>query len=475
MLNDLYNYAIKNNLASRMGFKPKNIKAYISLSADGKFIAIDPGPEEKINCPDIGSMANGTTKSNIIAEKAEIILQVNPQKVVSIKRKFYLDAFESGNSYEPMFGICLRALTDGTELAKIQEVFLSSKLKPQDVISFKVNGKAVEQSQNYYDWWDAFRKAIIPIKSSEKCLERCLITGDLTEPVATVPKISGLNSVGGHTSGDSLICFDKSAFCSYNLSQAQNAAVSEEAITAINSALNNLIPKASIYAGSKLVHWYKEPVGDNEDLLNSLDFGYETNGEEQQVSNGNLEETALTSAKNLIESVEKGENPQKLDNRYYIMAISGAGGRVMIRSYMQGSYEQLYNSFDSWFKDLSLTMFNGKGRLKPPKLSSLYFRLLKKEKINKNIGERMNKELSGLSTQILYAIINNTPLPDAVAVRAFNYIRSDMLTSDENSKKAKIPDGTACQLLKAWIVKYEVVRANCINNTGTPCFCFSIE
>jgi CRISPR-associated protein Csd1 len=52
--------------------------------------------------------------------------------------------------------------------------------------------------------------------------------------------VPGLFSVGGHASGDALICFDKNAFCSYDLEKAANAPVSEEAVTAVNAALTDL-------------------------------------------------------------------------------------------------------------------------------------------------------------------------------------------------------------------------------------------
>jgi hypothetical protein len=79
MLHELYRYALENKVASLPGFRPKRIKAYISLGADGSFISVDPGPEEPVMCPDLGSAANGITKCNILAEKAAYPLQMkNP-------------------------------------------------------------------------------------------------------------------------------------------------------------------------------------------------------------------------------------------------------------------------------------------------------------------------------------------------------------------------------------------------------------
>ena len=56
------------------------------------------------------------------------------------------------------------------------------------------------------------------------------------------------------------------------------------------------------------------------------------------------------------------------------------------------------------------------------------------------------------------AILNGTPLPDAVAVRALAYIRSQMLGSREEEKKIRIPDGRACQWLKVWLARKRRAR-----------------
>ena len=78
MLEALYQYAKDHELIAIPGFKPKKVKYYISFSENGDFIGFDrleddtPPPM----CPDIGSLANGTSKSNIIAEKAEVIFNL---------------------------------------------------------------------------------------------------------------------------------------------------------------------------------------------------------------------------------------------------------------------------------------------------------------------------------------------------------------------------------------------------------------
>lgn len=103
-----------------------------------------------------------------------------------------------------------------------------------------IDGKSLENSTGYLDWWEGFRNKF---RAKSGAMSRCIITGELTDPIETATKFSDLSGVGGLPTGTPLICFDKDAFCSYGLSKAANAAVSEEAVTAVNTAIEKLIRK----------------------------------------------------------------------------------------------------------------------------------------------------------------------------------------------------------------------------------------
>ena len=48
MLKALYDYALREDLILPAGYVNKNVRAYVSLSKDGKFLGILPGQEEKV-------------------------------------------------------------------------------------------------------------------------------------------------------------------------------------------------------------------------------------------------------------------------------------------------------------------------------------------------------------------------------------------------------------------------------------------
>jgi len=439
------------------GYKPKNIKAYLLLNEKNEYIGIDPVNDERIVVPDIGTLAQGKSKCNVLTEKASIVLMLDDKDNTILKHGFFKEALLDGSQYEPLFKICYDFLNSEKELEKARNDFLQSKYKDGDIIGFKIGSFPIEQSDKYDGWWQEFyRKQREEGGKGKSVKRRCFITGELAESVDTVPKISGLKNVGGHSSGDSFICFDKDAYCSYGLKQAHNAAVSEESVTIVNKVLYELINRAPTLVGAKFVHWYKEPIPDRFDLCKILsdDFWGDGNDTEVEPQDQYFQEPlALQEADKLLNSIDKGEYPTLLNNVYYIMVLSGASGRVMLRNYMQGSYLDLYYSFKAWFDDLRIVTPSGKGLSKAPKIYALILRLFGKRMNRKEISQHM-KDIAGLQSHILLAIIQNKPLPDAVASRALQYLKSELHIGDESNKTIHIGlDMLSCQLLKIWLIR----------------------
>ena len=449
MLEALYKYAQEHQLAAVPGFKPKNIKYYISLSATGDFIGFDiveKGTEPPM-CPDIGSLANGTSKSNIIAEKAEVIFNLPDKNGVckrELKQKFYFDALTEAGEHDPLFRPAAERMPK--QLDAIRDAFLQlPKAKTADFISIKVDGKPLESSSGYLAWWESFRKQFDTKK--KRGTARCLITGELIDPVKTVPTVQGLLRVGGNKQGDRLICFDKDAYCSYELKQAANAAVSEEAVTGVNAALAKLMQDApQPLAGAKSIHWFSQQT--ENDMFALLDFGF---GDSVQPDTAEQIKDDEVKVQRMFRALMERSVPDMPENRYYMLSLSGVNGRVMIRSYDEGTYDALCMNLRTWYEDLAIDD-PGYGKTYP-KLFDVYSRLLKWSTDKKKLKERIDKELSGIAPQILYAILHNFLLPDAASAKALAYIRSDMYSSTEDSKTQNIPDKTACQFLKAWLCR----------------------
>lgn len=460
MLKAFYDYAIRNDLVLPPGYCNKTVKAYVSLSREGEFLGIILGDDTPILCPDIGSLANGKEKCNPIVEKRSVIFKdvSDLEDKAKIKRDFYYQVLKDGSNSVPEFEICVKAAEDEKTILAISEALNENKIKGSDRISFIVDGKKIVKTEGLRDWWNSYRKKFINAEKKEKTL--CLITGEDTVPMETVPPVTGLAVVGGHARGDALICFDKSAFCSYDQKKSANAPVSETAFFAVKAALDHLLKKAPVLANMKFVHWYEQDVAaENDPVLSANFLGINMLVDDEEDEEVSVEEkksktrSAENQASKLIKSVKTGEKIPHLPSQYTIVLLSGVNGRVMVRQYEHGSYEELQRNIDLWNEQLELKALNGIQNEKSKKLSARLLCLLKKHSSDSKIWDRVNKELPEITQSIIRAITHGTSLPDAVALRSLAYIRSQMLENDENQTGMKIPDATACQWLKVWLMR----------------------
>ena len=482
MLKALYDYGIRNGLAIPPGFLQKDIRAYICLTAEGEFLGIEQYKKDTQVCPDIGSLANSPDKCNPLAEKAAVILASEGRKT-----QFYRALLRDGVQYAPNLGICLSALENARTLGEICDEAKQRKVKDGDRICFKVAGIPIVCDEQVRAWWEAARKRFVKSSDGKNTARPlCLITGNETDPLATVPVVSGLQSVGGHSRGEALFCFDKSAFQSYGLKKSANAPVSEEAFCVVKDALNDLLvgspamyrreknrdfnPVAPIFSGMKFLHWYDCQLEPNEDLIHCAFSGFggdaDEGDEEPQLSEEDARAQARQTelqkrakADQLFEHIGSGAQAPILKSQYYILLISGNNGRAMVRRYEHGSYETLRANLNQWREDLSLSDKLGTGEIRPQKLTRRLHRLVKdQKKVGSELAEQMKKELAGVTPTIVMAILNGTPLPDTVAVRALAYIRSKLLSPEENTVNPNMPDGIACQWLKVWLIRKSRMR-----------------
>lgn len=465
MLKALYDYGVRKKLTLPAGYVNKTVKAYVLLYEDGTFQDIELADKTAVPAPDIGSLANGKDKSNVLMEKRSVVIPAEPTP----KSEFFLGALKDGGKTIPMLAACAAALENKETADAIRSRLTEKKIKDSDRISFKVAFQSILFNPEVCSWWDTFRKQFS--SGSEQDMQLCLITGQNTQPMKTTTPITGLNFVGGHPRGDALICFDKDAFCSYDLKKAANAPVSEEAFSAVKSALDDLLHTAPTLAGMKFVHWYDFELSQTDDPI--IQFGeFGSFGLQMEIEEGEDEDPsfsieinssgdpmaelgAVKQANELVRSVKNGTQAIIPDGAsYYILLLSGVNGRIMIRRYERGSYEELTARLNQWRDDLSLVNGAGTATIKPCKLTARLIRLMNYQQVDRNPFERLAKELSGITPAVFSAILSGTSLPDSVATRALAYIRSKMLSSDEDAAGNLFKvDACVWQWLKVWLLR----------------------
>lgn len=247
---------------------------------------------------------------------------------------------------------------------------------------------------------------------------RCFLTGENVTPVRIQSaKIKGL--LGGISMGDVLIGLKQESFWSFGLQEALNASMSEVAAKTYSAALNDLIQKnSSIIAGTNVIYWFKDKVADEENPLKLL-----IEPREQQ------ERNARMAAHQLLEAVRTGQRADLRGNQYYILTASGVSGRVMVRNWEEGSFEELAANIDHWFEDLSITNYAGTKAASAPSIRNVITCVLPPLKTGQKQDDWI-KPLTGISQALWNTAVHGRPIPLEAVAMVLNVHRSFCLTGE---------------------------------------------
>ena len=431
MLQALMEYG--SRLDSEPGFKTREVRWCIELAADGRFLNVLPLGDGKHGqmqprCPDMHNM-NAGGRSHFLMETAQTVALLfkaneDSKKVASSKDRhsFFLAMLRKAANTVPAMNALASALEDETRLAAIRETLAQHKAKPTDWMGWRIDGIDPREADTVQAWWREWRRMDMGSGSADSTPSSgsspdgamvCLLTGESIQPLPTHPKITGLSGVGGLGMGDVVVGFDKAAFGSFGLDQSANAAMSAEAAQQYVDGLNDLIRNHSRkLANALVVHWFTEQVAQEDDPLEWL------NGFESQEQ---TEAAAQAAARRLLDAIRSGERATLGDNRYYALTLSGASGRVMVRDWMEGRFEDLVRNVESWFSDLAIVARDGNGLARDPKFMAVCGALV-----------RDLKDLPAPAAATLWKVaVQRLPIPQPLMAQALARFRTDLVDKDQ--------------------------------------------
>jgi len=443
MLKELRDYARKH-LDAEPGFIPKHAAWALQFSEDGRFLGVvtlktsgaknDSGRQFG-KCPNLsqGEMkAESIPKTHLLVDTAErlVLLGVEPDDEKAHQRfAFHLRMLRDAAEPAPILSVLADALADETVLGRIRVALTEAKAKPADKVTFQIGEQFPVEADTVHQWWREFRHTIKPPAAGEQM--RCLIAGELVIPAPTHDtKIKGLASVGGRGMGDVVVGFDKDAFESYGLQQSANAACSEGAAAEYCSGLNELIASHSHRLASGLtVHWYKQRVRVEDDPMAWL---YEGGADDDD------EIDAQRQARELLQSIQAGKRPDLGDNYYYALTLSGNSGRVVVRDWMEGRFEELVRNVHGWFDDLEIVHRAGGATARPPKLLAVLGATVR----------QLDDLVGPLVARMWRVAVRNEPIPRTFLAQALLRVRADVI-DDQPANHARMGLLKAYHLRKA--------------------------
>lgn len=453
MLHALKEYAEAIGLESEPGFKPKEIRWLIIFDQHGKYINTQRLGEGKAGqlfekCPDLSQpelkgggpgcrhfLVDGLDVVSLLVAKGE------PDEKLLQKHDFFLDLLKQAANAEPNLGRVQTGLRDADQLADIRADLSekSPKAKPNDLASFAILGDAGESgssiivaSDSWHEWWRQFRKTLGGDKKKKKAAaaeQLCFLSGHTVTPASTHPKITGLASVGGMAAGDVYASFKQESFQSYGLAQSANAAMSEDAAKLYTTALNHLIRERSIrLAGSRIAYWYTgasnvpaefDPAKIVIDGFDLSQFITASDTDDVQAESASPRERAQAegAARSLLELVRKADRMDLMKAQFRAITVSANSGRVVIRDWMEGAFQDFAGHVDTWFQDMQIIRRDGKGVARDPKFFAVLAGTV-----------RDPKDITSPTEVALWrAAVRGSPIPAHIAANALARFRIDLI------------------------------------------------
>jgi CRISPR-associated protein Csd1 len=429
MLEALIRYAERENLGSDPDFEPADIDWLIPLTKSGKLagppIDLRDSPKRKL-IPTLEQKLLTDAKrprARFICDSLERTLgwfdAKKPQRAARAagSLNFFKDLLRechaSCRSDAPVLDAVLRFLDNTAAIGKLQAQLTAAKARPNELATFSVDGVWLLDLKEPAQFWRSWRKKLKPVPAPAKRL--CFATGELTETVDTTEVIKGVP--GGNPSGTRLVSFDKDAFCSFELEQAQNAALSPQAELKMRSALSRLIERSHsqklVFNNTICLHWTRKSV--EFDPVDTL-------------ASANPEEVAQ-----LLRSVERGREVSSMDaNAYYAVSLSGNGGRIVVRDWIESTVPEIERHVAKWFLDLGIIETGGINVKREFSLGQLLWAMA-----NPKLEKPFEALPHGAAEELLHSALTGGMVPQNILLAALRRESVDRVSGADETGQRK--------------------------------------
>lgn len=414
MLNRLIDYTHAHVPHSEPGFTVRDIRWRIEITADGRLAGIIPvgnekSGDERWGCPEMHDMVAGG-RAHFLVDNLKTVLLLKAAAGDEARHDFYVARIREAAVEAPALKPLVAFLDDAAGMESLRQILLAPphRAGPNDNLAWRIDGHDPLDDTDVLEWWRHWRQRDRGAAPEDGGMI-CFASGELTSPAETHPKVMRLP--GGQGSGDALIGFDKTAFTSLGLKKSTNAAVSEKSARHYVDALNHLVRHHGKKLGDSLVlHWFKDAVADKDDVLAWLQ-------DPPEVATA----AAAIAAKKLLDGIHRGHRPDLGNNEFYALTVSGMSGRIMVRDWMEGHFEDLVRNVETWFADLAIVARDGNGQAFDPKFLAVCGALV-----------RDLKDLPAPTAATLWkTAVQRLPIPQPLMAQALARFRVDLVDKDQ--------------------------------------------
>jgi CRISPR-associated protein Csd1 len=359
-----------------VAWEEKPVPWLIEIGHDGRFLGVTPRMDEvtrgkktvlaarALSIPRSPVNRNSGEHPLLAVDALEYVLGEGPWSTPDniAKHKSHFAAFVEliGKSAADSQDEALQASTlfysQPEEVAKAREAL--KDVKSGAIVALSTVQGAVVLRPSVRKYWSSHYGREYAGRVGENTGE-CMISGNVGPIAPTHEKIKGATSLGGQASGVSLMSFDKESFRSYGWDQNQNSPVSPDRAMAYVLAINDLLRidsghRRDISTGkdSKIgfLFWLKNP--DDFDPFLMLDPT-----KEQRVDAQSFLDPPREQQVDALLRLVPGADPEP--NRFYFAGVSGNGGRLRVRYWLDASLAEIKQNILQWHRQLRVATLYG--------------------------------------------------------------------------------------------------------------------
>jgi CRISPR-associated protein Csd1 len=339
------------------------------------------------------------------------------------------------------FGAAL--VSDSALAAKVRSDVETRKPGASDRVTFAWlpdGGSTLLDRVQIREWYTKFFETTIAATQAHGPVGLCQITGHV-EPLPTSHpfKLSGVPD--GLSTGVSLISFDKSAFESYCLHGAANAAVgyigADGYLRALKALLSNTLPSAAAR-------------GDKTNLrIGRTAYLYWTRDDEDLKFMTALDRPELDALRNTLSAPSAGKATQLSaePNQFYLLGLSSNSARAIVRDYLERPLPRVKQCLQRWFDDLRIADASKDYSGKPNDRFPLWQLALATAFDSDSVAP-------DTAARLLHAALTGSPLSESLLVSCLRRLRAEGTEGFRASRMA---------LIKLILIRREIPVSETLN------------
>ena len=467
MYKEICDFARLKGLVIKENRKTSTIAGYVVLDSNGDYHGIEVVEkkmrEQKL-IPDFGSKSRNAKQSNPIVEKLDYIFNKDAKKHAS-----YLSTIETGIDSCKSLRAIHKFLTcyesDDSFYDSIQTDLQNSGLKPTDNISFRIDGKCVEDMEDDWNDWLIERMASFDSDKASADMIISSISGQLQEscPAQNGPAITNVPNDAKAAFGlghpGYIAAAKYPSYESYGFDKATGLQIGIDDAKSLVAGFEFLLGNDDYRNKDfKLLYFYDKEVDNiiKESLQRNVDVNDIDDEELEKLDD--VIDAHKSVLSNILSAVRTGVKPQfdDVDANYYMVNFDiPSDSRYYLSNEVHGKYNDLIENLYKWYKDSSI--FTGFDIRCTTKFYAMLAKCISKPNLkdddDSDVSSAVNAEFSRVKMDLLYAIYHNKQIPHILYDRALRRVAVDMSVNSSSDGKKKSINNVYAQIIKCYLTR----------------------